>query len=339
MEKMISVVIPNHNGEKNIGRCLEAACASDYHNFEVVVVDDCSDDRSVEIIQQYPCTLIRLGERSGASKARNTGAIKSRGEIIFFTDSDCLLQRDTLSLANRAMSSAEPDVAVGGTYTLIPYDEQFFSTFQSVFVHYSETKNLESPDYLAAHAMIIHAETFRKSRGFPEVFLPIMEDLEYSHRLKRSGVKLRMVPEIQVKHIFNFSFSGSLLNAFKKTRYWVMYSQKNRDMLTDSGCASIELKFSVFSFLLNVLIIAASLLFQKPELLLGVPIILLANVLLCRKLIHAFYRAEGALFSVLAFSYFTMCYPFPVGLGTITGILNYHLSAGIPEQKELKRGG
>ncbi len=339
MEKMISVVIPNHNGEKSIGRCLEAACASDYRNFEVVVVDDCSDDRSVEIIQQYPCKLVRLGERSGTSKARNTGALKSRGEMIFFTDADCLLQRDTLSKVNRAMSSAGPDVAVGGTYTLIPYDEQFFSTFQSVFVHYSETKNLENPDYLAAHAMIMHAETFRKSRGFPEVFLPIMEDLEYSHRLKRSGVKLRMVPEIQVKHIFNFSFTGSLLNAFKKSRYWVMYSQKNRDMLADSGCASIELKFSVFSFLVNVLLIVASLLFQKPELLLGVPLILLANGLLCRKLIHAFYRAGGSLFSVLAFSYFTLCYPIPVGLGTITGILNYYLSAGIPEQQELKRGG
>ena len=327
MEKRISVVIPNYNGAKTLDKCLKSAFDSQYSNFEVVVVDDYSSDNSVEIIRRFPCKLIRLEQRSGASKARNTGALNSSGEIIFFTDADCLLQPDTLSLVNRAYASAGPDVVVGGTYTTIPYDEQFFSIFQSVFVNYSETKELLNPDYIAAHAMVINAGTFRKSGGFPEVFLPIMEDLEFSHRLKRSGVTLRMAPDIQVRHIFNFSLTGSLRNAYKKTMYWVMYSQKNKDLLTDSGCASVELKYNVFSCFLNILLIALYLVLHYSVLLYVFPIIIISNILVSRRQIAAFYRAKGMLFAVTAYIYYSILYPLPIGLGTISGVIKNYSAA------------
>ncbi|UCD35747.1 MAG: glycosyltransferase, partial [Nitrospiraceae bacterium] len=198
MEKFISVVIPNYNMAATIGRCLEAAFASMYGNFEVVVVDDHSDDNSVEVITSYPCRLIRLEGRAGTSRARNTGALNSRGDIIFFIDADCLLQKDTLSIVNRSAALAGPGVVIGGTYSPMPPDRDFFSRFQSAFVYYSETKKPDSPDYIAAHAMIIDAETFRRSRGFPEEFLPILEDVEFTHRLKRNGCRLLMNPDIQV---------------------------------------------------------------------------------------------------------------------------------------------
>lgn len=69
MGKYISIVIPNYNMAATIGLCLEAAFCSDYKNFEVIVVDDHSDDDSVEIIKKFPCKLICLEARSGASKA------------------------------------------------------------------------------------------------------------------------------------------------------------------------------------------------------------------------------------------------------------------------------
>ncbi|TAL24620.1 MAG: glycosyltransferase, partial [Nitrospirae bacterium] len=60
MHKLISVIIPNYNGEATIGKCLEAVFSSEYDKFEVVVVDDCSNDNSVEIIKRFPCRLISL---------------------------------------------------------------------------------------------------------------------------------------------------------------------------------------------------------------------------------------------------------------------------------------
>jgi hypothetical protein len=64
---MISVVAPNYNGEGTIGACLAALCASDCRDYEVVVVDDCSSDLSVDIIRRFPCRLVRLPRRAGGS--------------------------------------------------------------------------------------------------------------------------------------------------------------------------------------------------------------------------------------------------------------------------------
>lgn len=323
MERHISVVIPNFNRASTIGECLKAAFASKYENFEVVVADDYSEDGSIEIIKRFPCKLIRLESRSGASKARNTGAQNSKGEIIFFIDADCLLQEDTLSIVNGTYSETGPDVVIGGTYTRIPHDKGFFNIFQSVFVNYSETRDSANPDYIAAHAMAVNAEIFRKSGGFPKDFLPIIEDVEFSHRLRRSGCALIMNPDIQVRHIFDFSLVRSLRNAFKKTCYWVMYSLKNRDLLVDSGCASAELKINVFSYCLNLFLLLSWGLSHKAEILFTVAVVLMINIFVSRRLFRAFFDTKGALFAGLAVLYYIALYPLPISAGTFAGLIKY----------------
>ena len=218
MADFVSIIIPNYNGATTIARCLEAALASRYPRFEVIVVDDCSSDNSIEIIKQFPCRLVQLETHVGTSRARNVGAANSKGDILFFTDADCMLKEDTLEHAGKALAAAGSDVVMGGTYTLIPFDNTFFSLFQSVFINYSETKRRTNPDYVAAHAMMVNAEVFRDRSGFREDFLPILEDVEFSHRLRRTGCELAVNPAIQVQHIFNFSLFGSLVNAFNKSK-------------------------------------------------------------------------------------------------------------------------
>ena len=59
MEKdLVSIIIPNYNSQKTIKYCLDAIYKQDYENYEVFVVDDCSTDKSVEIIKTYPCKLV-----------------------------------------------------------------------------------------------------------------------------------------------------------------------------------------------------------------------------------------------------------------------------------------
>ncbi len=329
-EKKISVVIANYNKASTIGKCLEAAFCSKYQNFEVIVVDDMSDDGSVDIIKQYPCKLIRLNEHSGASKARNMGASHSSGDIIFFTDADCLLKEDTLSVVNNSMAETGGDLIVGGTYTRIPADKDFFSLFQSVFINYSETKNAEKPDYIATHAMAVGTETFRKSKGFHEDFMPILEDVEFSHRMRKKGCRLVINPVIEVRHVFNFSLYGSLRNAIKKSKYWTMYSIKNRDLLTDSGTASAELKVNVLSCLTILLILAVWIISGNFSSLLFGPPVIIMNVFVSRGLLKAFYEANGILFAGLASSYYIVVYPLSVGTGSVLGVLNLISSKGKP---------
>lgn len=323
MEKRISIIIPNYNKADTIGECLRAAFASKYSNFEVVVVDDHSGDGSVEIIKQFPCKLVCLEKRSGTSRARNVGAENSSGDVLFFTDADCLLQEDTLSIINETVSRHDSRTIIGGTYTRMPYDEGFFNIFQSVFVNYSETKKIRDPDYIAAHAMIVDARTFRDSGGFPEVFLPIIEDVELSHRMRRAGCTLVMNPLIQVRHIFGFSLIRSLRNAFRKTFYWNLYSLKNRDIFVDSGAASVELKTNVGSYCLNLLLLSFWFLMQKNALLLFVVFFLILNMFISRGLFKDFFETKGSLFAGFAALYYVFLYPLPIGMGTAAAILKH----------------
>ncbi|MCL6471421.1 MAG: glycosyltransferase [Firmicutes bacterium] len=323
MEKSISVIIPNHNKGTALEKCLEAVFASKYENYEVIVVDDCSTDNSLEIAARFPCKVIGLSEHSGAARARNIGAGNSNGEILFFIDSDCLLQENTLSAVNQSMAQHSGLLTViGGTYTRLPFDRTFFSTFQSIFVNYFETKNNE-PDYIATHAMAIYASLFKVIGGFEEHFLPILEDVEFSHRLRRSGCRLVMDADILVQHVFNFSLLKSLRNALKKSMYWIMYSIRNRDLLADSGTASIELKINGALYIICLIAASLSLLFWNPVFLVLAATSLITNLLINRGLLAAFYKTGGLLFALMASLYYATLYPAAIWAGTSAGFVKY----------------
>jgi glycosyltransferase involved in cell wall biosynthesis len=323
MARSISIVIPNRNGEATIGKCLDAVFASRYEDFEVIVVDDASEDASMALIERFPCRLLRLEKHSGAARARNIGALNSRGDLLFFTDADCLLQEDTLAIASKTLAGEGPDVVLGGTYTPIPYDRRFFSVFQSAFINYAETKKADRPDYIATHAMVIDARTFRKTDGFAEDFLPILEDVEFSHRLRRAGYRLIVNPEMQVQHIFNFSVLGSLRNALRKSLHWTRYSLARGDLLADSGTASTGLKINVAAYALGALLLLLAISTRPPLFLPFLPLIIAFNLFSNRGLIRALSSAGGPGFAVAATLYYMLVYPAAVGTGALLGALRY----------------
>jgi glycosyltransferase involved in cell wall biosynthesis len=322
--RSISVVIPNHNGAATIGKCLAAALASDHPCFEVVVVDDGSTDGSVSIVESFPVKLVRFPVRRGVSNARNAGAAASSGELLLFIDADCLLPRDALALAEAAHDGSR-DRVVGGTYTALPHDRDFFSGFQSVFIRHFETK-AERPDYVAAHAMLVDARRFRESGGFVEGsfigFAASVEDVELSHRLRRDGCELVMGPGFQVTHVFRFSLARSLANAFKKARFWTTYSLANRDVLADSGTASRELKANVVSAFVALGLVGWAAAGAAWPLAAALPL-LAVDLHLNRRLIAAWRRARGAPFAAIATLYHVTLYAAAVGTGAACGTAQY----------------
>jgi glycosyltransferase involved in cell wall biosynthesis len=320
---VLSVIIPNRNGAATIEQCLAAVFASGHDNFEVIVVDDCSTDDSVERIRKFPCRLYRLPRHGGASQARNTGARHARGEIIFFLDADCLPDTDTLRQAEESARRLGPSVIIGGTYTRIPADASFFSTFQSVYINFCESKRPDDPDYIATHAMVIYTDTFWKTGGFREQFLPILEDVEFSHRLRRNGFRLVMDPLILVRHIFNFTLRRSLANAMRKSRYWTCYSLANHDLFADSGTASRELKVNVTSLAAVVVMGLLGILLQSTAVLPLLLAVTALNGLVQRRLLAAFYQAGGGVFAITAAMYYSLLYPLAVTAGGIAGTYTY----------------
>ncbi len=329
--RLISLVIPNRNGAAVIGDCLRAAFASDYPRFEVVVVDDASQDASLDVIKGFPCKLVRLEGHGGVSKARNAGARASSGDLLFFIDNDCLLGKDSLSTAEASYGNRE-DLVLGGTYTREPYDRDFFSAFQSVFINHFETKSAR-PDYVAAHAMLIDAGLFERSGGFVEdSFIGVaasVEDVELCHRLRRAGCELAMNPRVQVRHVFRFSLGRSLRNAVKKARYWTMYSLANRDVLTDSGTASLELKANVFACLAAGVAVALGVMLGDARLLLAALPLLALDLFVNRRLVAAWFATKGLGFSVLATCYYASLYAAAVATGAAMGTAQYLWSVRI----------
>ena len=328
MASFVSVIIPNRNRAATLEKCLEAALASRYERFEVIVADDASGDESAAVAARFPCRLVRLEAHGGAARARNAGARVARGEILFFTDADCLLPSDGLSVAVQALARAGPDAAVGGTYTALPYDQRFFSVFQSVFIHYSETRNPRCPDYLATHALAMPAQLFARSGGFREDFLPILEDVEFSHRLRRMGCRLVMEPALQVQHIFGFTLRRSLANAVFKAKWWTVYSIGNRDLFADSGTASLGLKLNGAVYCAGLIVLALCLA-SGSTLALGVLAATFAlNLYVNRGLLRAFLDHGGAGFALAASAYYLLLYPLAVSAGAGAGVAT-HLAAAL----------
>jgi glycosyltransferase involved in cell wall biosynthesis/MoaA/NifB/PqqE/SkfB family radical SAM enzyme len=319
---LVSIIIPNRNGAATIDRCLEAALASRYGNFELIVVDDASEDDSLARIRRFPCRVVPLPRHGGAAHARNAGARASRGEMLFFTDADCLLEPDAVARAiERLRGSA--DLVVGGTYTLAACEPRFFDRFQSIFVHYFETKRAPQADYLAAHALALSASTFRRHGGFAESGLPILEDVEFSHRLRRAGCRLVMDPAIQARHVFGHTLGRSLRNGFRKARYWTCYSLGNRDLLADSGAASHELKLDVALWCLSVALIAAALVTGAFGWVAAAVAIQTVNAYASRGLLRVFHRTHGTAFAGAAMLYLLFVYPLAAGAGALAGLWMY----------------
>ncbi len=111
----ISVVLPIYNVEKYIPYTLESLKKQTYRNFEILLVDDGTQDNSVEIAEKIlkdtdiAYKLIRQ-KNGGPGAARNTGAENSNGEWIYFLDTDDIIHEDTFRKMVEAAEEYDPDI-------------------------------------------------------------------------------------------------------------------------------------------------------------------------------------------------------------------------------------
>lgn len=119
MRKKISVIVPVHNAEKYLEQCVKSIVEQTYENLEILLVDDCSTDRSGEICDACAGKDARIrvihktkkgGE--GGAVARNEGIAAATGEVFYFIDSDDYIEADMLEHMYEIMESEESDCVV-----------------------------------------------------------------------------------------------------------------------------------------------------------------------------------------------------------------------------------
>ncbi|MBW1742394.1 MAG: glycosyltransferase [Deltaproteobacteria bacterium] len=107
----VSVIIPTYNRAWALNEAIESVMAQDYHDFEIVVVDDGSTDNTSEILQAFPEIHVVRQDTQGVSAARNAGIERASGDLIAFLDSDDLWLPAKLS-TQVAFFDSHPDALI-----------------------------------------------------------------------------------------------------------------------------------------------------------------------------------------------------------------------------------
>ena len=103
-----SVIIPVYNVEKYIKKCLDSVFNQTFKDFEVIVINDGTPDKSMDIVKQYDVKVIEQ-KNQGQSAARNNGIKKAKGDYLIFLDSDDYWEKELLSEINKSLKN-KPDV-------------------------------------------------------------------------------------------------------------------------------------------------------------------------------------------------------------------------------------
>ena len=115
---LISIIIPIYNSEKYLKNCLDSLLQQSFENFEALLINDGSTDRSDEICDEYAEKDSRFKVyhkgNSGVSAARNFGLEKAQGEWIWFVDSDDYIRNDALDVLQSAIEKNDTDSMMFG---------------------------------------------------------------------------------------------------------------------------------------------------------------------------------------------------------------------------------
>ena len=103
---ILSIIIPNYNKDKYLKRCLDSIISQLSKDIEIIVVDDCSTDSSIDILKQYDnLILIKNKNNLGISESRNIGIKYAKGKYISFMDADDYLSSNYIELIMEKIKS------------------------------------------------------------------------------------------------------------------------------------------------------------------------------------------------------------------------------------------
>src|SRR3990167_4735068 len=204
----VSIILPARNEEEFIGKCLDSLIEQDYTNYEIIVVDDSSDDATSKIISEYAkknskiipvSAQIKPDGWMGKNWACMEGYKKATGELLLFTDADTKHSQNVISLAvshllsfNLDALSAIPKMKTMDFWTRItlPMISTFLHTrFSAIRVNDTSKKTA----YFFGSFFIIKQKTYESVGTHEGVKHEIIEDGALGRKVKESGHKMKIV--------------------------------------------------------------------------------------------------------------------------------------------------
>ncbi len=192
----LSVVIPAFNEEKFLPKALQSLVRQNFLNFELIVIDNNSSDRTAEIAESFGARVV-AESRQGVGFARQKGFESARGQIIAATDADASLPVNWLSTIVKEFQKDQKLVAFGGLYNL--YSGSMFARFiirYFVSIFWRIDKFMSGSWPLPGINFAVRKTAFLQIGGF-NTALKIGEDVDLSLRLAKIG-KVVLHPEFRV---------------------------------------------------------------------------------------------------------------------------------------------
>lgn len=225
-DKMITIVIPNYNGNKYLRDCLESIYKQTYTDYEIIIIDNGSTDGSYEWLSVYKDIIFQqLDKNYGFSRAVNEGIKFAKGEYVLLLNNDTEICQGFLEALLEVM---EKDQKIFGVSSkMIQYHDKTLiddagDEYTVVGWGYKRGDGNSINDFTkeervfsaCAGAALYRKEVFDKIGYFDENFFAYMEDVDISYRANIYGYKNMYAPEAKVYHIGSAT-SGGRYNSFK----------------------------------------------------------------------------------------------------------------------------
>jgi cellulose synthase/poly-beta-1,6-N-acetylglucosamine synthase-like glycosyltransferase len=204
----VSIILPARNEEKYLANCLESLIDQDYQNYEIIVIDDSSEDSTGKIIEKFSkenSKIIHVSAKSkpegwmGKNWACMEGYKQATGELLLFTDADTKHSRKVISLSVSHLLSLQLD-ALSAIPRLLTFDflTKISLPMISTFLHTRFSAiNVNNPKKKAAYFFgsffIITKKTYEQVGMHEGVKHEIIEDGALGKKVKEEGHKMRIV--------------------------------------------------------------------------------------------------------------------------------------------------
>lgn len=229
-KKLVSVIITTKNEEDVIGDLIKSITGQTYPNIEIILVDNHSTDKTVEVAKRFNVKTYLFGPERSAQ--RNFGAKKSQGQYLIFLDADMELSSKVIKECVDLMIE---DGKCGGI--VIP-EESVGKTFWGKVKAFERSfYNLEGDDTTDA-ARFFSREAYIKTGGFDETITG-PEDWDFPENVRKTGFKIKRINSI----IYHHERISSPLTLAKKKYYYALKSSK---YLSKNGISAISPKTIYF---------------------------------------------------------------------------------------------
>lgn len=182
----MSVIIPALNEEKYIRHVLEGLMEQTFKDFEIIVSDNGSEDRTREIARKFPKVRVVVEKRRGISINRNTGARAAKGELLVFLDADTKPSERLLEAYYGAFKDKRTVAATGPIFPLERTNRRTRFGYRLVSEFFVKSSIMAGRPSVIGLNFAVRKKVFQKIGGFNEKFVTY-EDWDLSLRLRKEG--------------------------------------------------------------------------------------------------------------------------------------------------------